>query len=108
MTRVTFCLFFHARGAGAGAAPRTRMHIPYPFNGKVLNTSNFPVRVWNDQKLIHYIPPRSSSDFNREDIDYIEDTYGIWWKISALRDFGFVIVQPDGRVTGVLRRAFIH
>src|SRR5687767_10364107 len=84
------------------------MHVPYPFNGKVINKADFSVRAWNDQKGIHTIRGHSTSDWYREDVDYIEDTYGVWWKISAASGFGIAVVETNGRITGAVRRAFVH
>jgi hypothetical protein len=84
------------------------MHVPYPFNGRVINRSNFSVRVWNDQKGIHRIFGGQSSSEYWDDIDYIEDSTGHWWKISYKSSSnGVVTVQPSGRLTGTYRRATV-
>ena len=69
---------------------------PWPLNGRVINNSSQAVRVWSDDSGHYEILPNSSSARFSEDVDYIQDRHGHWYKIGV----NTVTVDSDGEVTG--------
>jgi len=69
---------------------------PWPFNGRVINNSSQAVHVWSDDGGNYEILPNSSSDRFTEDVDYIQDRHGRWYKIGV----NTVTVDSYGEITG--------
>lgn len=67
---------------------------PWPVNGRVINNSKRPVKVWSDSKGEYEIPPGESSGIFLEDVDHVQDASGQWWKIGA----NTVTIDEDGNV----------
>ncbi|MCP4408369.1 MAG: hypothetical protein GY807_11515, partial [Gammaproteobacteria bacterium] len=91
--------------AAHGVLQRTRREPP--FNGKVDNRSDRPVRVHGDRGNsptpgFYHIPPHSQSDFRNDDVDFIEDQYSQWYKIGALT----TLVAENGYVSNYVCRAY--
>lgn len=72
-----------------------RSNQPWPFNGRVINNSAAAVTVWDDSGFSS-ISAFSSSERFSEDIDYIQDKHGQWYKIGA----NTVTVNSDGELFG--------
>lgn len=68
----------------------------WPFNGRVLNRSTAAVTVWSDDRGVYTIPPLGRSDFRNDDVDYIRDIRGQWFKIGPRA----VVVNHGGEVSG--------
>jgi hypothetical protein len=65
------------------------------FNGTVVNNSAESVTVWSSDDGLYTIAPGKSSGFF-EDVDHIQDSRGIWYKIG----WNTVTVDRDGVVSG--------
>jgi hypothetical protein len=72
-----------------------RSDRPWPLNGRVINNSAETVTVWDDSGFSRIASFSSSARFS-EDIDYIQDKHGQWYKIGV----NTVTVNSDGELSG--------
>jgi hypothetical protein len=72
-----------------------RSNRPWPLNGRVINNSAEAVTVWDDSGFSSISAFSSSARFS-EDIDYIQDKHGQWYKIGV----NTVTVNSDGVLDG--------
>ena len=73
-----------------------------PFNGKVINNLSTPVSAWSDDKDFYQIPARSRSDFEHDDVDFVQDQNRQWYKIGAMT----TTVHTDGHVSPYVCRSY--
>lgn len=72
-----------------------RSNRSWPLNGRVINNSAAAVTVWDDSGFSSISAYSSSARFS-EDIDYIQDKHGQWYKIGI----NTVTVNSDGELYG--------
>jgi Domain of unknown function (DUF4157) len=97
------------RPIGVSKAPGLiqRTFRPPPINGKVINNSSNSVlvslsREHDEEEYFERIAPQSQSDFEHDDVDYVQDSGRQWYKIGNLT----TIVDSSGRVSNYICRSY--
>jgi hypothetical protein len=67
---------------------------PWPVNGRVINTSTATITVWSDDRGLYTIAPKARSDARNDDVDYVRDVHGQWWKVGPRT----VLINHGGNV----------
>ena len=74
-------------------------HRPWPVNGGVINNSNYPVSVWDNEHGIYVIPPHTRSSRFSDDVDHVASPVARRWYKLGLHT---ATIGDDGNVTGAM------